>query len=832
LPEVSLAVGLAVGLWVSVVSGGEVHQATGIDAGLAVVVPANDAAAMADLTHAGRMLVHGLAADDAARDRVRAALMTRGLYGLATVETWMDAPHLPYADNLVTLLVVDRDALGAKAPPETELMRVVAPYGVLYAKAGGQWKKTVKPRPASFDDWHHFDYGADGNAVSNDTAVRQPTGVQWTSAMQAIPLGGNPAGYDTPGGLRVSGRYAVIDWHERGADKKNQKAYLQCRDAFSGVPLWSIERDMGVNRRRWAFATDSRYVYTWLKSGGELTAVELATGKPALAFRGTVPQGGQGSAAGTLPAATQVRVAGGRLLVNLNQKLLCFDAAAGTRHGNLPCRVPLLWEFAESGQNVFFPCLAAGAGRAFALLSPRPDSQAGRWPFTPDTQAVVCLDLATGRPLWRNTEVKDRPIGQLICADGRLVLFGSAAISGGAAAPFFGTLDAATGRLGPINDNGQRTYNVAYYNALYRDGAVWAAGAFSNLYRFDPATGQMTKAWSISYNQRCPRFTATRDLFILGFVTYLDKHFSGTIQSVARSGCAMGNLPANGMVYLTPSACGCFTMTRGYQALSGEPLRPPLPDAARLVRGSGKPASLPPAPSRSPDGPVADDWVRQVRAAAAETEPATVAGKTLVAVTHQHRVECRDAAGKALWAFVADGRVSQPPVVSGDAVYVGSHDGWVYCLGLSDGGLRWKYFVAPYHRKVVASSQLESSWPVYGVARHEGLIVATAGRHPEIGGGVVAVGLDPKTGAPAWRRTLYKPPAACTIAQGGKASASPVPTSFLNTVPVSRGGKIELPAQDIKPDGPVFAFDPRASDEELRQQLMTVAPKQTKHLAP
>lgn len=89
----------------------------------------------------------------------------------------------------------------------------------------------------------------------------------------------------------------------------------------------------------------------------------------------------------------------------------------------------------------------------------------------------------------------------------------------------------------------------------------------------------------------------------------------------------------------------------------------------------------------------------------------------------------------------------------------GCHDGWVYALRIPDGSLAWRFLAAPYERKIVAYSQLESSWPVYGVVIHQGHICASAGLHPEAGGGIYVYGLEPKTGRLLWKRFLSKSPA-------------------------------------------------------------------------
>ena len=77
----------------------------------------------------------------------------------------------------------------------------------------------------------------------------------------------------------------------------------------------------------------------------------------------------------------------------------------------------------------------------------------------------------------------------------------------------------------------------------------------------------------------------------------------------------MGNIPANGMTYFTPNACGCITQVRGFQAMTSQPPPTPLAEGQRLVPGSGKPASIPAADLEEvPPGPVAADWLKQQRA--------------------------------------------------------------------------------------------------------------------------------------------------------------------------------------------------------------------------
>jgi hypothetical protein len=145
--------------------------AHGIDAGVCVHIGASDGTLEIKLAANGRRLVHGLALDDSSLLRARNAIKQKGLYPLASVEKLTTKGRLPYADNLVNPLVADLDVLGEAAPSYAEIMRVICPSGVASLKKDGKWSQTVKPRPKQMDDWTHFDYGPEGNAVSHDKLI-------------------------------------------------------------------------------------------------------------------------------------------------------------------------------------------------------------------------------------------------------------------------------------------------------------------------------------------------------------------------------------------------------------------------------------------------------------------------------------------------------------------------------------------------------------------------------------------------------------------------------------------------------------------------------------
>ncbi|HUU23094.1 MAG TPA: hypothetical protein VM389_11230, partial [Phycisphaerae bacterium] len=181
----------------------EVLRAGGVPGGLAVCL-GGDGQLVAELARGGKFVVHGLLADPAVAAAARQKLAADGLAGLAAVESF-PAGTLPYADNLVSLLVAE----DASATPLPEVMRVLRPQGVAclsvkpdarkaveaaLAKAGiagGRfeqlsrlWLVLTKPRPEGMDDWTHWNHGPDGNLVSQDRLIDRPNQIQWIAGPQ------------------------------------------------------------------------------------------------------------------------------------------------------------------------------------------------------------------------------------------------------------------------------------------------------------------------------------------------------------------------------------------------------------------------------------------------------------------------------------------------------------------------------------------------------------------------------------------------------------------------------------------------------------------------
>jgi len=106
--------------------------------------------------------------------------------------------------------------------------------------------------------------------------------------------------------------------------------------------------------------------------------------------------------------------------------------------------------------------------------------------------------------------------------------------------------------------------------------------------------------------------------------------------------------------------------------------------------------------------------------------------------------------GKVNWTFFTQGPVRFAPMVANDRVYVGSDDGYVYCLDARDGKLIWKYRAGPSDEKVIGNGRMISLWPVRtSVLVDNGTAYFGAGVFPYEGIYICALNAD--DGSVIWR---------------------------------------------------------------------------------
>jgi len=861
----SLVLALGLGAASAAPTAEEMLRASGLEAGLAVHLGTTDGQLEAGLAASGRVLVHGLAVDDEAVHRARKAIIEKGLYGLASVELWFPQARLPYAENLVNLLVADKALLAERGIGEAEVLRVLVPGGIAFLKEGDAWKTVTKPWPKEMDDWTHFDYDCTNNSVSHDRLVGPVTTLKWIEGYRSLRYQKSASGaFRSWHGVLVhemksveAGVPRVPRAGERSGerpDKRRDTLYLAARDGFNGIAHWLMPiRSPSASGLQSVVVADGA-VFTMANPGGPLgpmRAYDLKTGKELHRYAEaglleTEQQAGGSGHAYSSGAPRWVRILyhDGTLFQAASDSLYALDAATGKRK----------WAYADpDGHRLLFPTLAPDLGRVFVASTERAQGKMAndwgewnsRWPAS-RLVAVTALDAATGKPVWRNTEVAGKTASQLVYDKGNLAFFSTSGIGAmggrrdiGLDWTWLGVLDAATGRLKWCRNYRRETLEAGNgtlgfaFALMLRDGAAYVASQ-SHIVEFDAATGKALRHLAPPIpNSRCVRPRATGLYHLMGFGTYVQKDLATTVnQFVTRSDCMTGPTPANGMTYHTPNGCTCFAMLRGFGGYGSEPLWPPLPVGQRLVKGDAAPppalvaavAERPPAATFAYQGrwgaeketkrvpvfdgsPIRNAWIDNDVLPYPETE-AVAAGRppagdlSLVAVVNEHRLEARRG-GRVAWSFTAGGRITTPPVVHEGRVYVGSHDGWVSCLDAKDGRVAWRFLAAPADRRIVAYGQLESSWPVYGLVLHQGLIALSAGRHPELDGGIYLYGLDPATGAANWQGRIHTEAEVVVGAQPeGKRRHWTQPANTVINAPLQvRDGQLVLVSPDETNEG-------------------------------
>ncbi len=567
--------------------------------GLAVVIGCGEPLLLSNLRTTGPLLVHGLEADPGRVAAAREHLRQQGLYGPVTV-SHREGPELPYIDNFANLIVVTADAGEVTA---AEIDRVLAPRGTVVDLRSEKVKTTHKPWPEAIDEWPHYLYDATNNAVSADTVVAPPRGLQWTCgpeyARSHEHFGSVSAMVSSAGRVfyiidegPISSVFLPPDWK------------LAARDAFNGVLLWQRPitnwesplrgfRSGPPEIGRRLIADDSR-VYAALGYGEPVTVLDAASGKGGRALAAT-------------EGARELLLADGVLYV------LADDMTAADHNA----RKQWINSTAPTLSGYVFPKRAIamyGRQRIVAL-----DSQTGklRWrrqfdvsgEIMPTTMAVagdrvclqttshlVCLDTADGEDVWRS----ERPVARsrfswstptLVVHDGVVLTVDRVATDNADASP------PGQGSRWILDNAHQTTRQGAELvaTALADGKEIWRVACFENydtpldIFVIDDVVwvGDLRHKRNVGFTQgldlrtgkvateipdnaelyglqmghhRCHRNKATVRYLLLGRdgIEMIDpKRGTGEGNWWVRGTCQYGVMPANGLIYVPQHSCAC-----------------------------------------------------------------------------------------------------------------------------------------------------------------------------------------------------------------------------------------------------------------------------------
>jgi outer membrane protein assembly factor BamB len=734
-----------------------------------------------------RHLVHRL---DSSREGVRKwreRMADEGLLGKVSIEHWT-SDRLPYADNLANLLVVGRSS----EVPEEELRRVVAPGGMLIREGAEGDTTWVKPVPEETAEWRHQWNDAGGSVTNDDRAIGIPTGVQWVhgplfamagrkSSTQSLVTSGGRNFYVTQNVSENLGQAML--------PKRSQ--WLVARDSYNGLLLWKrpwtgpfVTGDGETNPR--LVASPERL---WLATEQGVMELDAVTGESIWEF----PVAGEVTK--LLRQARQESVENGksdedRLIVELDNGIVCLQEGE------------LQWEFLDAGIHG----TVATAEQVICLLSER--SSDGSF-----QHHLACLHGETGELDWQTdlrpwTEARQLRIafvhenGIAVQAHGSFYLFSRA----DGRHLWSRNTEALPGKA-YVDERFVGHVQVGDLIWLLAENAPREPEGQKLWLGLDPETGKevrqlrTTGAWprtATPGKMGCQLILANEQYLIIPRqATFVDistgeKHAF----KFMRGGCGLGFVPANGLVYSHPHACGCFSEAiRGFIAAHSEP--PPteqdIGDAEeRLFLASAK---LPKRESRGGSKVSDDDWPMlrggpernafsrgslkeprrtiwssevtkgsrnadheewRLRLGARISSPSIAGGTLYVAdVQGQQLIALDTTNGTERWRFTVGARVSAPPTIDDGLCLFGAHDGYVYCLTADQGELIWRLRAAPMERRMMAFGQLESAWPVTGgVLVQDGIAFAAAGRAPDADGGIWVTAFDPRKGTVHWIRSL------------------------------------------------------------------------------
>ncbi|NQT37116.1 MAG: PQQ-binding-like beta-propeller repeat protein, partial [Planctomycetes bacterium] len=786
----------------------DILQSSEVRGGLVVHLGCGDGTLTAALCANDRYVVHGLNTDAGDVGKARATIRSQGMYGKVSVGTY-DGRHLPYADNLVNL-VVSEDATDIAMD---EVMRVLCPRGVAYIKKGDTWEKTVQPWPEEIDEWTHWLHDADGNAVANDTAVGPPRHARWIADPRWQRHHEMSPSLDAM--VSAGGRlFAIINETPAGIDGLPDRWALVARDAFNGKLLWKRPiaewgwrqwSDHSYGHGRWNLPTHiprrlvavGNRVYATLGFNAPLVALDAATGRTMM----TYPES---------RFADEILYHQGTLILAIN------NAAQGPGHVDAkpPVTKSVVALDAESGRLLWktgdFNGAASKADAIERITHLTMITGGGRV-FLTEEDAVVALDLETGKRMWRmerSPQKKTVTYGHYyyknLCSmvyHDRVVLFmqpdgrtKNAPWNGPVKATLSG-ISAATGDTLWTRPCGL----WGHYNPgdlFVVDGLAWVHdGESFSMMGIDPKSGELKRELSTKealdqgHHHRCYRNKATTEYFFTGrrgVETIEIESGENLRHHWVRGTCRYGVLPCNGLLYAPPHPCICYVTAKltGLWALAPETKaesgKRKADDEARLERGPAydrQATSLPtfrfqlfedwptyrhdPARSGAATTTVPLDLnpVWEASLDGRPSSPVIAEGKVLVTTPDTHTVWALDSAdGKPLWSYTAGARVDSPPTVYRGRALFGSADGWVYCLRMEDGALAWRLRAAPDDTLIGVRDQLESPWPVHGnVLIRQGVAYFAAGRSSFLDGGIRVFAVDPGTGKVLQKQQIYSP---------------------------------------------------------------------------
>jgi len=784
-------------------------ELTGIERGVCSVLGGdNDKLAM-ELARSGSFIVNLLDPQGPVVETVRKRADKEGLYGKTMTADEQSLEKLPYADNMIDLVVsthIKGSELDRLCLPE--ILRVLRPRGkavigrlrapgkrglsaeqlsVWLRSAGnvehsmakdsyGLWAVVTKPPLEGAADWTHWEHGPDNNPVSRDTAIRAPfmthfLGLPYFISMPAIT---------TVAEGRVFTAAGHIAHHKREETWLNT---LVAQNGYNGTELWTKKLPDGYLAHRSAFIATGKTFYMISPEGNGCLLLDPKTGEEKDRVR--IPElKGEWKwialADGILYALLgEAKDPPQTHLVRSNSMAWSWDdLSPGYYEERVPWgfgttilayeldRKKVLWVHAEEAP-LDSRAMVIGDGKIFFY---GPDSHVG------------CVNAKTGRLLWTNgdpliRELVEEPGKGLTSTPGFrttcFCLYTPRAIFYEAQTRM--NIVAVSSKDGSLLWHRKKTTNNP--NMLCVDGnLVVGIGPEGSTQVIDPLTGETIEDLGFS-KHNCARLTATRNSYFCrgwedGLTRYDRKKKKVFYNGAVRPACNDGAIPANGLLYLGLWPCDCNLTLVGRVVLcpagdfdfeckanNADRLEAMVPEPERVTPLDISDKDWPTyrannfrsAGSRvAVPGKAEKIWEFIPRNANKPTVP-TAAGGLIFLCGDDCKVRALDASsGKPVWTFLTGGPVMHPPTIWQGRAYVGSGDGYIYALEATSGKLLWRFRAAPAERRIMVYGSICSTWPVNnGILVEDGVAYAAAGIVDY--DGIYVYALDAVTGKLKWQ---------------------------------------------------------------------------------
>jgi len=750
----------------------------GLHGGLIVQLGANDATSAANLSLSGRYLVHVLDTNAEEVESARSHIREYGRYGMAWAEHANNKDRLPYAENIVNMIVVESYTV-----PIEELTRVLVPGGTIVSLNSSVLSKkqiaaarfesmttdgstliAKKPWPLAMDDWSHPRHAANGNAVSLDTLVGPPERVRWIAAATS-----EVEGMVTSGGRNFYGG-------------------MLSRDSFNGLRLWHRDLKQGTEANAVGFTlpkltTDSvrpvaskRLVFGVLKD--RPVAFDAATGEVAIEF-------------GDIANPNSMIHDEKQVILSDDKSVRAFDIETGKE----------LWQIESSA-----PRNVVTDGKWVSFLQ-------GQVRRGEKTEAVVVAST-TGKVAWRRSDFPWLSrTARTVMAGGQLV-FEVSTLSDHDADNGIHVVAVDTGKHSWSKNFPPGMNHKRQARAMFLKGDLWILhGGKVNtddkekltrekvqVSALNPQTGEVRVTLPAGLAHCFPP-VATPKFMFAGELDMTNLESGEVIANrITKANCSRENgwVPANGLVYTTPKHCTCWPMLRGFVAMAPAPKKDAIynkpveeieflleqgpakvdPKAASPQAGdwplyrhnawrSAGTSSAGPADltvkwrleldehAKEPAGevgPIEHDWRDSPVVKGPLSAPTIANGIAYITRPNKHELVAVDTdSGEVRWRFTANGRLDTPPAIHRGLCLFGTAMGWVYALRADDGELVWRMRAAPTDERIVAYGQVESPWPVPGaVLVVDDIAYFAAGRQPLADGGIFVFAVNPLNGQRHW----------------------------------------------------------------------------------